>query len=73
MLHFHHLPQGWPLGCPRRKTVFGQNGGSGEEQEQQEEFIVPELSPSYYRRLEQEEVSSSTFIVGQSSPLDFNF
>jgi len=38
---------------PRKKTVFGQNGGSGEEeaQEQQEEFIVPKPSPSYYRRL----------------------
>ena len=60
---------------PRGKTVFGQNGASGEEeeQEQQEEFIVPKPSPSYYRRLEREEVSSSTFMVGQGSPLDLNF
>ena len=53
-----------------------------EEQEQQEGFIVPDdegepvPSPSYYRRLEREEVSPyfpSAFAVDPSSPLDFNF
>ena len=53
-----------------------------EEQEQQEGFIVPDdegepgPSPSYYRRLEREEVSPyfpSAFALDPSSPLDFNF
>ena len=53
-----------------------------EEQEQQEGFVVPDdegepgPSPSYYRRLEREEVSPyfpSAFAVDPSSPLDFNF
>ena len=53
-----------------------------EEQEQQEGFIVPDdegepgPSPSYYRRLEREEVSPyfpTAFALDPSSPLDFNF
>ena len=64
----------------------GEEGDKEEEkeegQEQQGGFIVPDdegepgPSPSYYRRLEQEEVTPyfpSAFAVGPSSPLDFNF
>ena len=66
-------------------------GGEEEEEEEedeeeqggeQEEFIVPDEegepapSPSYYRRLQREEVSPyfpSAFAVDASSPLEFNF
>ena len=64
----------------------GEEGDEEEEEEEQPEeqegFIVPDdegepgPSPSYYRRLEREEVSPyfpSAFAVDPGSPLEFNF